>query len=108
MSNAAKSSRKAYVQNDLPFVERDFAFLVAQDLEVGDLIKTISLVDKQLIKEVGIFDIFTGSGITQNMKSVALRVRIEPQEKTLNSAEIESISKKIIDSVILNHNAALR
>lgn len=108
LPSAAKSVRKAYVQNDLPIVERDFAFLIERDLQVGELIKTISSVDKQLIKEVSIFDIFNGSTIAQDKKSVALRVKIEPQEKTLTSEEIELISKKIIDSAAKNHNASLR
>ena len=108
LPNSSKSLRRAYIQNDLPLVERDFAFLIERDLQVGDLVKTISSVDKQLIKEVSIFDIFTGHSIADDKKSVALRVKIEPQQKTLTSDEIEVISKKIIDSVILNHNASLR
>ncbi|MBM3579703.1 MAG: phenylalanine--tRNA ligase subunit beta [Alphaproteobacteria bacterium] len=95
-----KSGRKAYVQNDLPIVERDFAFLADVDLAVGDLIKTITNADKQLIREVSIFDIFSGNNIPVGKKSVALRVKIQPQEKTLTSDEIEVISKKIIDAVV--------
>lgn len=108
LPSQSKSARKAYLQNDLPLVERDFAFLVDRDLAVGDLIKTISVVDKQLIKEVSIFDIFSGNNIAADKKSVALRVKIEPQEKTLTSEEIEAIAKKIIEAVNKNHNASLR
>ncbi len=103
-----KSARKAYAQNDLPVVERDFAFLADKNLAVGDLIKTISAVDKQLIKEVSIFDIFSGNNIAEDKKSVALRVKIHPQEKTLTSEEIEAIGKKIIDAVAKAHNSSLR
>lgn len=108
LPSQSKSARKGYLQNDLPIVERDFAFLVDRELAVGDLIKTISSVDKQLIKEVSIFDIFSGNNIAVNQKSVALRVRIEPQEKTLTSEEIELITKKIIEAVSKSHNASLR
>lgn len=108
LPNQSKSSRKAYVQNDLPLVERDFAFLTDKNLAVGDLIRTISSVDKQLIKEVSIFDIFSGNNIAPDKKSVALRVKIEPQEKTLTSEEIEVISKKIIEAVNKSHGASLR
>jgi phenylalanyl-tRNA synthetase beta chain len=104
----SKSTRKAYVQNDFPLVERDFAFLTDKNLAVGDLIKTISSVDKKLIKEVSIFDIFSGNNIAADKKSVALRVKIEPQEKTLTSEEIEEISKKIIEAVAKTHNSSLR
>ena len=69
------NSRKAFVANDLQMVERDFAFLTNKDQALGDLIKTITNCDKQLIKEVNIFDIFSGKNIPEDKKSVALRVK---------------------------------
>lgn len=102
------SSRKAFIANDLPLVERDFAFLVNQDQAIGELIKTITSCDKILIKEVNIFDIYSGKNIDEGKLSVALRVIIQPIEKTLTSEEIESLSKKIIDAVSQNHQAVLR
>ncbi len=101
-------SRKAFIINDLPVVERDFAFLVNKNQAINDIIKTINNCEKQLIKEVNIFDIFTGRNIPENKKSVALRVKIQPNEKTLTSDEIEVISKKIIDAVEKFYGATLR
>jgi phenylalanyl-tRNA synthetase beta chain len=102
------NARKAFVINDLQVVERDFAFLVNKDQAIGDLLKTIANCDKQLIKEVNIFDIFSGKNIAEDKKSVALRVRIQPIAKTLTSEEIDMISKKIIDAVGKFYNATLR
>lgn len=102
------SARKAFIINDLQAVERDFAFLVNKDQAIGDLVKTIANCDKQLIKEVNIFDIFSGKNIAEDKKSVALRVRIQPIEKTLTSEEIDMISKKIIEAVGKFYGATLR
>ena len=102
------SARKAFVINDLQLVERDFAFLVNKDQAIGELIKTIANCDKQLISEVNIFDIFSGKNIAEDKKSVALRVKIQPVEKTLTSEEIDAISKKIIEAVAKFYGATLR
>ncbi len=102
------TTRKAFIANDLQMVERDFAFLTNQDQAIGDFIKTISNCDKQLIKEVNIFDIFSGKNIPEGKKSVALRVKIQPLEKTLTSEEIDLISKKIVESVNKFYGATLR
>ncbi|MBP7709594.1 MAG: phenylalanine--tRNA ligase subunit beta [Rickettsiales bacterium] len=102
------SARKPYTTNDLQLVERDFAFLVNKDQAIGDLIKTIANCDKQLISDVNIFDIFSGKNIADDKKSVALRVKIQPLEKTLTSEEIDAISKKIIESVAKFYGATLR
>jgi phenylalanyl-tRNA synthetase beta chain len=108
-NNLTKTNlRKAFVVNDFPLVERDFAFLVKRDLAINDIVKTISNCDKQLIKEVSIFDIFTGENIANDKKSVALRVKIQPIEKTLTSEEIEAVSKKIIEAVAKFYGATLR
>ncbi len=102
------TTRKAFEVSDLQMVERDFAFLINKNQAIGDLIKTINNCDKQLIKEVNIFDIYTGKNIDESKKSVALRVIIQPLEKTLTSEEIEFLSKKIIEAVEKNHQASLR
>ncbi len=102
------SARKSFAINDLQLVERDFAFLVNKDQAIGDLIKTITNCDKQLICDVNIFDIFSGKNIAQDKKSVALRVKIQPLEKTLTSDEIDAISKKIIEAVAKFYGATLR
>jgi len=109
LPNQQKSAlRKSFSVNDLPIVERDFAFLVNKEMAIGDIIKTISGTEKQLIKEVNIFDIFSGKNIAEDKKSVALRVKIQPIDKTLTSEEIDVISKKIIDAVVKSHAAILR
>jgi phenylalanyl-tRNA synthetase beta chain len=102
------NSRKSFVVNDLQAVERDFAFLVNKDQAIGDLIKTIANCDKQLITEVNIFDIFSGKNIPADKKSVALRIKIQPIEKTLTSEEIDVVSKKVIDAVGKFYGATLR
>ena len=73
-----------------------------------DLIKSITNIDKNLIKEVSIFDIFDGKNIEEGKKSVALRVKMQHEEKTMSSEEIDLISNKLIDSVAKTFSATLR
>ncbi len=101
-------NRKAFEINDLQPVERDFSFLIDQDKIVGDIVKTIINCDKQLIKEVNIFDIYQGKNIAENKKSIALRALIQPVERSLTSEEIDLLSKKIIDAVCKSYDATLR
>jgi phenylalanyl-tRNA synthetase beta chain len=102
------SSRKAFIINDFPIVERDFAFLIDKNQMIAEIIKTIKNSNKELIKEVNIFDIYQGQNISKDKKSVALKVLIQAQEKTLTSEEIEVVAKKIISEVEAKHQAVLR
>jgi phenylalanyl-tRNA synthetase beta chain len=75
---------------------RDFAFVVGRATPAGDLVKPIAGVDKQLIADVRVFDVYEGKGVPEGQKSIALTVTIQPREKTLTDAEIEALSAKIV------------
>ena len=68
----------------------------------------ISNVDKTLIKNVKIFDVYEGENIPNGMKSIALKVTIQSDFKTLNEKDLNNISKKIISSVEEKASAKLR
>lgn len=89
-------------------VSRDFAFLVDQTVTADQLVKAAREADKNLIVDVMVFDQFIGKGVGDGKKSLAIAVTIQPTEKTMTDAEIESISKKIVDAVCAGTGAQLR
>ena len=89
-------------------VSRDFAFVVDQKTEVETIAKTIRLVDRELISDVSIFDIYIGKGVEDGKKSVAVAVTLQPKDHTLTDSEIEGLSKKIVDAVVQKAGASLR
>ena len=93
--------------SDFQGVTRDFAFVVAKDLSSGDLINGLVKADK-LISNIYIFDIYQGDKLEAGKKSVAISVEIQPLEKTLNDADIESIVTKINEIANKEFNATLR
>lgn len=89
-------------------ISRDFAFLADAGVEADSFVKAIKSVDRNLIGNVEIFDIYAGKGIEPGKKSVAISVVIQPKTATLTDAEIEGLSKKIIDIVSQKIGAQLR
>ena len=94
-----KSTRSALNLVDLQAVERDFAFIVDNKVEASDLVTAATGADKKLIQDVRVFDEFVGKEFGNEKKSIALTVRLQPDEKTLTDAEIEDLSKKVIEKV---------
>lgn len=94
--------------SDFQPVSRDFAFVVDTKTDAETIAKAIRLTDRELIKDVIIFDIYTGKGVEDGKKSVAVEVTLQPKDKTLTDNEIEGLSKKIIDAVIQKAGATLR
>lgn len=102
------ASRGALDISDLQAVERDFAFVVDAQIEALTLINAASGADKVLIEDVRIFDAFIGGNLGEGKKSLALTVRLQPRDKTLTEAEIETVSAKIIEKVTKATGGVLR
>lgn len=100
-------TRSAFVANDLQQVQRDFAFLIDKNTNVGSIIKDIGNLNKELIDDVFLFDIYENN-IANNKKSIAIKVTLQPKIKTLTKEEIEYISKEIVDFIQKKYNAILR
>ncbi len=105
----AKGTAKAKLDLS-PFqpVNRDFAFIVASGIDADSIVRAAKGADRRLIRDVQVFDVYTGKGMEEGKKSVAINVIIQPKEKTLTEAELESISQKIIDAVAVKTGGVLR
>ena len=97
-----------FTVSDYQKSERDFAFIMNKDLNAQDLINAISSVDKSLIKNIKVFDVYEGDNIPENQKSVAISVTIQSSEKTLNDNDLEKINKLIIETVENKTGAKIR
>ncbi len=106
--NKGGNSRGPLKTSDFQSVERDFAFVVDQDIAAGDIIKAIRGSDKKLITDVSLFDVYVGAGIKDTQKSIAISVKLQPQDKTLTEEDIEQFSTKVIANVQKRTGGILR
>ncbi|HZH08900.1 MAG TPA: phenylalanine--tRNA ligase subunit beta [Microvirga sp.] len=93
---------------DFQPLTRDFAFVVGRDVAAGDIVKAAQGAERQLIVGVDVFDVYEGTGIDPDKKSVAIAVTLQPTEKTLTDSEIEAVSSKIVAEVAKKTGAVLR
>ncbi len=91
--------KKLLKVSSLQPIHRDFAFLLDKTSPVDAIISAAKKVDRKLITDAQIFDIYEGKGIPEGKKSVALTVTFEPFDKTMTDDEINAIMDKIIVSV---------
>jgi phenylalanyl-tRNA synthetase beta chain len=107
-SRAKGTAKKLLKLNPLQSLNRDFAFIVSDDVDASVIAGAVRGADKNLISDIQIFDIYVGQGIDDGHKSVALSVTIQPKDKTLTDEEIETLSQAIIDKVTSKTGAVLR
>ncbi len=92
----ASKSKGALTISDLMPVHRDFAFIVSGDTPADKLLRAVKGADKSLISDVTLFDVYTGKGVEDGYKSLALDVTLSPKIDTLTDKDIEAVSAKII------------
>jgi phenylalanyl-tRNA synthetase beta chain len=80
-------------------LSRDFAFVVDTSVAASDLLRAAQNADKKRITGVNLFDLYEGEHVGAGKKSVAIEVRIQPQDKTLTDEEIDAISASIVGAV---------
>ena len=100
--------KKNFLVSDYQKSERDFAFIVNKDVSSQDLVNVISIIDKKLISNIKVFDVYEGENIPENKKSIAISVTIQSFEKTLNDSDLEKINKLIIETVENKTGAKIR
>ena len=103
-----KDQKTKYSVSDYQKSERDFAFIVDKKINVQDLVNIISNVDKNLISNIKVFDVYEGDNIPENQKSIAISVTIQSQDKTLKEVDLDQINKSIIETVENKTGAKIR
>ena len=91
-----------------PTVKRDLALLLKEDVSFADVYRTVKLVDKNLIKDVSLFDVYQGDKLPEGTKSYAISMKIQDKDKTLTDAQIDKIMSKIQNQLQTEVGAELR
>ena len=93
---ASSPMRSAYAPPALQAVKRDFAFLMPTDTQAEALVRAVKGADKQAITGARLFDVFTGQGVEEGHKSLAVEVVLQPADKSFTDEELAAISGKIV------------
>ncbi|MDD5980309.1 MAG: phenylalanine--tRNA ligase subunit beta [bacterium] len=91
-----------------PEIKKDVAFIVDDEITSDDIKKIIKKYGTNTLKDVYVFDLYKGSNIETNKKSLAFSLTFVDYEKTLTEEEVDVLFKKIIEKVCTLLNAVVR
>ena len=91
-----------------PAVTRDIAVVCDNAVTVGALEDCIRKGAKGLLKDVSLFDIYTGAGIPAGKKSVAFNLVLRADDRSLTAEEADADVKSILDALKSDLGAVLR
>ncbi|MBK8620873.1 MAG: phenylalanine--tRNA ligase subunit beta [Saprospiraceae bacterium] len=92
-----------------PSTRRDLAIIVDQKVAFKEIVGLSAKVDKKILQEVRLFDVFKDPvKVGENKKSYAVSFHFENTEKTMSDQEIDGIMQKIISALENNLGANIR
>lgn len=91
-----------------PEIRRDIAILINQAVPSKDIQDTIKNIAGSWLKDVFIFDVYQGKGISPGQKSVALALILQHPTRTLVDDEITDLMNKVIAALKGQLGAELR
>ena len=95
-----KTGKMKYKEiSKFPVVKKDLAVIVDKDVTAEEIAKQIKKAAGSLLLGTKVFDVYTGTGIEENKKSIAYSLEFGAQDRTLTDEEINAILEKIIVSL---------
>ncbi len=91
-----------------PAIRRDFALLVDRDLPYQRVLDTIEKVAPQIVKDIGLFDVYTGDNIDSSRKSLALSLILQGSSNTLTESDVEQASGVVLKALADDLGGKLR
>lgn len=91
-----------------PPMERDLALLVDRELEALTLCETVKKYGGKHLESVTVFDVYTGKGVDDGKKSMAIRLLLRKPDATMTDTEADTIIKKILTKLQSELGATLR
>ena len=94
--------------SSLQAVNRDFAFILDEAVDAQTLIDIVRHAARAHIDQITLFDLYQGAHIAPGKKSIALTVRLQPQQVSFSEADLTQISTQIIEAVAQKCGGQLR
>ena len=91
-----------------PAITRDIAVVCDAAVPVGELTECIHKAEKNVLRGVKLFDVYTGVGIPEGKKSVAFSLTLRSDDGTLTDDHAEEAVRAVLDALRENFGAVIR
>ncbi len=91
-----------------PALRRDIAVIVDSAITGAALRQDIAATSGELLRELQLFDVYTGKGIDSNKKSIALGLTLQDSSRTLTDGDVDLVIERVLASLREKFGATLR
>lgn len=109
LSAAAGTAERPYqVVSTYPSSDIDLAFAVPDSVQASQIGDTLRAAGGSELRSVELFDVYRGDQLASGTRSLAYRLRMQADDRTLTDEQVAEIRQRCIDAVEHTHDAVLR
>jgi len=91
-----------------PSIRRDIALVVEESVNFETVKRCIEKEAPQIIKDIRLFDVYTGENVDSGRKSLALGLILQEKSHTLTDEEVEGVVNAVLQRLADELKAKLR
>ena len=103
--------REEMIYRDIPkfpSISRDVAFVIDGAVEGGYILDLALEKKENLLEYMGIFDVYAGEGVSDGMKSLAVRFMYRSATRTLTDDEVNEVHDRLVKRIVRHTGAKIR
>ncbi|MBE9533193.1 MAG: phenylalanine--tRNA ligase subunit beta [Proteobacteria bacterium] len=74
-----------------PMIRRDLALVVDESVVAGEIDRCLNGVRSDILKSIQLFDVYSGEGVEDGKKSLAVAFHLQHSERTLTDEEVDTV-----------------
>jgi phenylalanyl-tRNA synthetase beta chain len=91
-----------------PANRRDLAIVVKSDVHFADIVASIKKVGVNQLVDLKLFDVYTGQGVADGFKSLAIALTLQDKARTLEDKDIQQVVNQVVSVLKDDFDATLR
>ena len=91
-----------------PANRRDLALVVDEHTTAGEIDHCLNGVESDILKEIQLFDVYSGDGVEVGKKSIAVAFNLQHAERTLTDDEVDALMQTIAQRLEQEVGALIR
>ncbi|WP_420624264.1 phenylalanine--tRNA ligase subunit beta [Candidatus Poriferisodalis sp.] len=105
---AAIADRPYQLVSTYPSSDIDLAFSVPDGVQASEIRDMLRAAGGDELRSVELFDVYRGDQMAPGTRSLAYRLRLQADDRTLTDEQVAEIRQQCIDAVEATHGAVLR
>ncbi|NQY26798.1 MAG: phenylalanine--tRNA ligase subunit beta [Piscirickettsiaceae bacterium] len=91
-----------------PMIRRDLALLVDTHINAGEIDRCLRGVRSDILKSIQLFDVYSGEGVEDGKKSLAIAFHLQHSDRTLTDDEVDTLIDSVAQSMLEQVGAVIR